>query len=72
MSDKNTKNSILVNIASQMLEAVQDLHGSRYVHQDIKPDNFRVHEGFVKIVDFGIMMEYSNGEEHKTEGRFGF
>ena len=28
-----------------------------YLHRDIKPDNFRVHDGKVRITDFGILIE---------------
>ena len=36
-------------------------------------DNFRVtKEGFVKIIDFGISMEYMLDGVHKREDRYGF
>ena len=28
-----------------------------YLHRDIKPDNFRVHDGKVRITDFGLLIE---------------
>jgi serine/threonine protein kinase len=45
------------------------MHQAGFIHQDLKTDNFRVtQEGFVKILDFGISMEYIVNEEHKSEG----
>lgn len=57
-----------------MFEAVYDLHETNFVHQDLKPDNFRVtSDGFVKLIDFGISKKYldDNGK-HKQIGKFGF
>jgi serine/threonine protein kinase len=28
-----------------------------YLHRDIKPDNFRVHNDKVRITDFGLLIE---------------
>jgi serine/threonine protein kinase len=47
-----------------MLEAVQEFHSTGKVHRDIKPDNFRVHEGKVYIIDFGNCFEYIKGDRH--------
>lgn len=56
-----------------MLEALQDVHEAFFVHQDIKLDNFRVKDGWVKIIDFGISMEYQKSDgSHKAFGRWGF
>jgi serine/threonine protein kinase len=30
-----------------------------YLHRDIKPDNFRIHDGKVRIIDFGIIIEHA-------------
>jgi serine/threonine-protein kinase TTK/MPS1 len=38
----------------QMLEAVQVIHGERIVHSDLKPSNFLLVDGRLKIIDFGI------------------
>jgi len=38
-----------------MLEAIRFLHEKgKKLHRDIKPDNFRVHNGNVKLIDFGL------------------
>ncbi|KAK2075783.1 hypothetical protein QBZ16_001524 [Prototheca wickerhamii] len=38
----------------QMLTAVHTIHEKRIVHSDIKPANFLVVEGQLKLIDFGI------------------
>ena len=48
----------------QMLNAVLYLHDSTngkkiMVHRDIKPDNFLIVNGTIKICDFGISRETS-------------
>jgi serine/threonine protein kinase len=55
-----------------MLEALEDFHAAKFIHQDVKLDNFRVHDDYVKIIDFGIAMEYIKDGGHKAFGRYGF
>jgi len=43
-----------VEIFKQMLECLEQVHLAGYVHRDIKPDNFGVKDGIVKIFDFGV------------------
>eukprot|EP00042_Codosiga_hollandica_P011568 m.25956 g.25956 ORF g.25956 m.25956 type:complete len:301 (+) comp37973_c1_seq1:3-905(+) len=38
----------------QMLEAVQTIHDARIVHGDLKPANFLIVGGILKLIDFGI------------------
>ncbi len=38
----------------QMLEAVQGIHRMRIVHADIKPSNFILVQGQLKLIDFGF------------------
>ena len=38
----------------QMVEAVGTIHAERIVHSDLKPPNFLVVEGVLKLIDFGI------------------
>ncbi|PSC73666.1 hypothetical protein C2E20_3077 [Micractinium conductrix] len=38
----------------QMLQAVDTIHHERIVHSDLKPANFLVVEGQLKLIDFGI------------------
>jgi len=38
-----------------MLDATKQFHETGHVHRDIKPDNFRVDDEEVYIVDFGTI-----------------
>lgn len=38
----------------QMLQAVKCIHDARIVHADLKPANFMLVQGQLKLIDFGI------------------
>jgi tRNA A-37 threonylcarbamoyl transferase component Bud32 len=44
----------------QMLEAVHAIHEERIVHSDLKPANFLIVEGSLKLIDFGIAKAIQN------------
>jgi serine/threonine protein kinase len=44
----------------QMLEAVQAVHQENVVHTDLKPANFVLVKGRLKIIDFGIAKAIAN------------
>jgi serine/threonine protein kinase len=44
----------------QMLEAVQTIHDERIVHADLKPANFMIVEGALKLIDFGLAKAIGN------------
>lgn len=44
----------------QMLEAVEVIHQARIVHSDLKPMNFVLVKGKLKVIDFGIAKQISN------------
>ncbi|KAL0580109.1 Serine/threonine kinase mps1 [Marasmius crinis-equi] len=44
----------------QMLEAVQVIHDEKIVHSDLKPANFVVVKGILKLIDFGIANAIAN------------
>ncbi|BDA45731.1 probable dual specificity protein kinase Ttk at C-terminar half [Coccomyxa sp. Obi] len=44
----------------QMLQAVHTIHEARIVHSDLKPANFLVVEGQLKLIDFGIAKAISS------------
>ena len=44
----------------QMLHAVQTVHDQRIVHSDLKPANFLLVEGTLKLIDFGIASAIQN------------
>ena len=43
-----------------MLEAVHAIHGENIVHTDLKPANFLLVEGSLKLIDFGIAKAIPN------------
>jgi tRNA A-37 threonylcarbamoyl transferase component Bud32 len=49
----------LPSVAVKMLKAIQNVHQELgVIHKDIKPDNFRVKDGNVYLVDFGLQQPY--------------
>jgi serine/threonine protein kinase len=48
------------------------MHEIGIIHQDIKPENFRVHNGEVKVIDFGLSMEYKPKGKHKMHSKSSF
>nr|CAB3493543.1 unnamed protein product [Digitaria exilis] len=44
----------------QMLEAVNTIHDERIVHSDLKPANFMLVRGSLKLIDFGIAKAIMN------------
>ncbi len=43
-----------------LLQAVHTIHEARIVHSDLKPANFLVVEGQLKLIDFGIAKAISS------------
>ena len=49
---------IISEVAQQMLDGVQEIHQTKHLHRDIKPDNFRVEGRKVYIIDFGTVKNF--------------
>ena len=47
-----------------MLESVRAIHALRVVHADLKPANFVLVKGHLKVIDFGLAGEVAEGEEY--------
>ena len=45
-----------------MLRALEAFHKKGYLHRDVKPENFRVHDHHVFLIDFGMQREYMTKE----------
>jgi len=62
-TDKSFTEDIAANLTSQMLLAINYLHGTKIVHRDIKCENFMfdsVCQDHLKLIDFGFS-RYWNG-----------
>lgn len=44
----------LLKTLQQILQAVNTIHEERIVHSDLKPANFLLVKGSLKLIDFGI------------------
>jgi serine/threonine protein kinase len=55
-----------------MVEAVEAIHKCGFVHKDIKPDNFRIHDHQVLMIDFGLTMSIDKDGIHLPRERYGF
>ena len=49
-----------------MLEALKYLHDQRVIHSDIKPANFLLVNGIVKIIDFGFARQLAPNEGYSV------
>lgn len=50
----------------QMVEAVRTIHGEHIVHSDLKPANFLVVEGSLKLIDFGIAKSFAKSHQNEA------
>ena len=51
----------------EMLETVAVVHQQNIVHSDLKPANFLIVNGTLKIIDFGIASKISDDKTHVTK-----
>jgi len=49
-----------MGILKNLLNAFRDLRKNNIIHRDIKPSNVMLHNGTVKIGDFGFCKELKN------------
>ena len=50
----------LRSVCATIVQAVHTIHEARIVHSDLKPANFLVVEGQLKLIDFGIAKAISS------------
>lgn len=58
------------NVARQLLDVLEVVHGHGVIHRDLKPENVMVSEtGDVKVLDFGLARSLEDeASEHRGEG----
>ncbi len=64
-SGKNIENVELKNIFLQLIRGMKSIN-SKIVHRDIKLKNIMIHEGIIKIGDFGISKDILESTRTKT------
>ena len=50
----------VANYMKQVCTAVDELHACKVIHRDLKPENIVMHEGVVKVCDFGWSVHLDN------------
>ena len=45
-----------------LFQSIKSLHELGYIHRDIKPDNFRVKDNKIYLVDFGSCIKYKDDD----------
>jgi serine/threonine protein kinase len=51
---------LVLTVSSKMLQAVHVIHEEKIVHSDLKPANFVLVRGQLKLIDFGIANAIAN------------
>ena len=59
-------------LMEQMLLGVNELHEAGYIHGDVKPENFVILHGCVKLIDLGFTMKKIEGQKLRGYGTRGF
>jgi len=54
-----------------MVEAVEDFHKAGYLHRGIKPDDIRIINNKVVLIDFGLSSLYIENNVHKPRDSLG-
>jgi len=63
-SEQNLALGDIQNLWRQILEAVQVIHSKRIIHSDLKPANFLLVDGRLKLIDFGIAKRMPSETTH--------
>ncbi|KAF5270703.1 hypothetical protein FQA39_LY01441 [Lamprigera yunnana] len=60
--NKHLRLHVIIGFWIDMLYAVQEIHMNEIIHADLKPANFLVVNGRLKLIDFGIASTVQNGD----------
>ncbi|CAK95079.1 unnamed protein product (macronuclear) [Paramecium tetraurelia] len=56
----------VLRLAIQMIERIEALHSCKYLHRDLKPDNFVLENTtspkIINLIDFGLSKKYANSK----------
>ncbi len=54
---------VALNYFSQIIDAFKVLNKNNIMHRDLKPDNILIHDGILKLADFGFCKPLENEED---------
>ena len=55
----------VVDIFRQVCNGFKEVHEKNIIHRDVKPANFLIHKGVIKIADFGFARVVDSVEEEQ-------
>ncbi|RMH69668.1 MAG: hypothetical protein D6675_12000 [Gemmatimonadetes bacterium] len=57
----------ILDIFVPLLRAIEFIHSRNILHRDLKPSNIMIHQGHIKVMDFGLS-ELRSAEKHTSRG----
>jgi len=57
-----------LSLAKEAATALNFLHRRKYIHRDVKPGNFLVHDGHLKLADFGLALLIQQAKDTSGAG----
>ena len=60
VSSKNLSEEGVLQYFKQILKAFKYLNSQKIIHRDVKPKNILIHNGQVKLADFGVAKTMDN------------
>lgn len=63
----NNYNNNIINIISNTLKIIKDIHNLGYIHRDLKPENICVKNNQPYLIDFGMVKKIIYNKKHIIE-----